>query len=224
MVGGVVYVSTSLSQVAALDAETGKTHWVYDPETWKNGTPSNNGFVHRGVAYWADGEDRRILFGTGDGYLICLNAQTGKIISTFGHEGRIDLTQGLGRNVDRHLCGVSSPPIICRDVVVTGSKVNDVPLVAEMPPGDVRGFDVRTGISKCTPCENGCRAEVPYIRHAIVGTTAGEPEKQWLAPMVGCLPVRLSIGRIGWECRADSGLLGSTPPLRPRCNVRPRDC
>jgi quinoprotein glucose dehydrogenase len=145
MVGGVLYVSTSLSQVAAIDAATGKTRWIYDPETWKNGTPSNNGFVHRGVAYWADGDDRRILFGTGDGYLICLNAQTGKPIPTFGEQGRIDLTQGLGRAVDRHLYGVSSPPVICRDVVVMGSKVNDVPLVAEMPPGDVRGFDVRTG-------------------------------------------------------------------------------
>jgi glucose dehydrogenase len=78
MVDGVLYVSTSLSQVAALDAATGKTKWVYDPETWKNGTPSNNGFVHRGGAYWADGNDQRILFGTGDGYLICLNAQTGR--------------------------------------------------------------------------------------------------------------------------------------------------
>ena len=145
MVDGVLYVSTSLSQVAAIDAATGKTRWVYDPETWKNGTPSNNGFVHRGVAYWADGDDQRILFGTGDGYLICLNAQTGKPIPTFGQDGRIDLTQGLGRPVDRRLYGVSSPPIICRDVVVMGSKVHDVPLAKEMPPGDVRGFDVRTG-------------------------------------------------------------------------------
>jgi quinoprotein glucose dehydrogenase len=145
MVGGVLYVSTSLSQVAAIDAATGKTRWVYDPETWKNGMPSNNGFVHRGVAYWADGDDQRILFGTGDGYLICLNTQTGKPISTFGQQGRIDLTQGLGRTVDRRLYGVSSPPIICRDVVVMGSKVHDFPLVKEMPPGDVRGFDVRTG-------------------------------------------------------------------------------
>ena len=72
--------------------------------------------------------DQRILFGTGDGYLICLDAQTGKPISTFGKQGRIDLTQGLGRPVDRHLYGVSSPPIICRDVVVMGSKVHDVPL------------------------------------------------------------------------------------------------
>jgi glucose dehydrogenase len=145
MVDGVLYVSTSLSQVAAIDAATGKTKWVYDPETWKNGTPSNNGFVHRGVVYWADGEDRRILFGTGDGYLICLNAQTGKPVSVFGQNGRIDLTQGLGRSVNRRLYGVSSPPIICRDVVVMGSKVHDVPVVAAMPPGDTRGYDVRTG-------------------------------------------------------------------------------
>jgi quinoprotein glucose dehydrogenase len=59
------YISTSLSQVAAIDAGTGKTLWVYAPETWKNGTPSNNDFVHRGVTYWAEGKDRRILFGTG---------------------------------------------------------------------------------------------------------------------------------------------------------------
>jgi quinoprotein glucose dehydrogenase len=145
MVGGILYVSTSLSQVAAIDAATGKPRWVYDPETWKNGSPSNNGFVHRGVAYWADGDNQCILFGTGDGYLIALNAQTGKPISTFGRQGRIDLTQGLGRAVDRRLYGVSSPPIICRDVVVMGSKVHDVPLAKEMPPGDVRGFDVRPG-------------------------------------------------------------------------------
>ena len=91
------------------------------------------------------GDDQRILFGTGDGYLICLNAQTGKPIPTFGRDGRIDLTEGLGRSVDRRLYGVSSPPIICRDVVVMGSKVHDYPLASEMPPGNVRGFDVRTG-------------------------------------------------------------------------------
>ncbi len=154
MVNGVLYVSTSLSQVAALDAATGTTRWVYDPETWKNGTPSNNGFVHRGVAYWADADDQRILLGTGDGYLICLKAQTGKPISTFGRDGRIDLTQGLGRPVDRHLYGVSSPPIISRDMVVMGSKVHDVPLVREMPPGDVRGFDVRTNASFARHCQD----------------------------------------------------------------------
>ncbi|WP_316743091.1 pyrroloquinoline quinone-dependent dehydrogenase [Pedobacter antarcticus] len=145
MIEGVLYISTSLSQVAAIDAATGKTKWVYDPETWKNGTPSNNGFVHRGVAYWKDGKDERILLGTGDGYLIALNAVTGKPIVTFGTGGRIDLTRGLGRTVERKLYGVSSAPIVCKDVVVVGTKVHDVPLTATMPPGAVRGFDVRTG-------------------------------------------------------------------------------
>jgi quinoprotein glucose dehydrogenase len=122
MVDGVLYLTTSLSQAAALDAATGKTLWVFDPETWKNGTPSNNGFVHRGVSYWSDGQDRRIVFGTGDGYLICLHAETGKPVRSFGNEGRIDLTHGLGRPMEHKLYGVSSPPIICRDVIVMGSK------------------------------------------------------------------------------------------------------
>ena len=69
----------------------------------------------------------------------------GQAHPTFGQEGRIDLTQGLGRSVDRNLYGVSSPPIISRDVVVMGSKVHDYPLGEPMPPGDVRGFNVRTG-------------------------------------------------------------------------------
>ena len=135
MVGDVLFVSTSFSQVAAIDAATGRTVWVYDPETWTHGTPSNNGFVHRGVGYWAAGDDRSILFGTGDGYLICLNARRGRPIPTFGDGGRIDLTHGLGRPVDRKLYGVSSPPVVCAALVIMGSKVHDIPLAAAMPPG-----------------------------------------------------------------------------------------
>lgn len=145
IVDGVMFVSTSYSQVAAIDAATGQTKWTYDPGTWKEGTISNNGFVHRGVAYWSDGADRRVLLGTGDGYMICLNAETGEPVASFGENGRVDLTARLGRPVSRKLYGVSSPPVICRDVVVMGSRVHDFPLIDKMPPGDVRGFDVRTG-------------------------------------------------------------------------------
>jgi len=59
MVNGVLYTSTSLSQVAAIDAATGQTKWVFDPGAWKLGMPTNNGWLHRGVAYWRDGEDER---------------------------------------------------------------------------------------------------------------------------------------------------------------------
>ena len=76
-IGEVLYTSTALGQVAALDARSGQTLWTYDSETYKAGTPANTGFVHRGVSYWEKGEDRRIIFGTGDAYLIALDAATG---------------------------------------------------------------------------------------------------------------------------------------------------
>jgi quinoprotein glucose dehydrogenase len=144
-VDGVLYTSTSLSQVAAIHAATGKTLWTYDPGTWKAGTPPNQGFVHRGVAYWAGSGEPRILFGTGDGYLIALDARTGNPVAGFGKNGRIDLTEGLGRPVDRKLYAVTSPPVICRGVVVVGSSILDFPFQSGMPRGDLRGFDVRTG-------------------------------------------------------------------------------
>ncbi len=150
MIDGVIYTSTLLGLVAAIDAVTGRTIWVYDPQTYVDGSPANVGFVHRGVSYWEDGDDQRIIFGTGDAYLIALNAETGKPIPEFGEDGRIDLTQGLRRPIERALYAVTSPPAICRDVVVVGSTVLDAFAVGKMPqkvmpPGDVRGFDARTG-------------------------------------------------------------------------------
>ena len=108
MVGGVLYVSTSLSQVAAIDAATGQTLWTHDPEVWKLGTPPNHGWVHRGVAYWTDGREARIFIGTGNAFLVALDTRTGKPVASFGKEGRIDLTQGLGRSVDRRWYSVTS--------------------------------------------------------------------------------------------------------------------
>ena len=153
MVDGVLYTSTALSQVAAIDAATGKTIWSYDPKTWEDGTPANVGFVHRGVAYWEEGGDRRILYATGDAWLIALDAGTGEPVEGFGENGRVDLTKGLRRPIDRSLYAVSSPPAIVRGVVVVGATVLDSFAVfrmpdAAMPPGDVRGFDVRTGEQK----------------------------------------------------------------------------
>ncbi len=148
VVGGVLYASTSLSQVAAIEPQSGATLWLYDPKTFEGPTPPNLGFVHRGVAYWAHGDDQRILFGTGDAYLIALDAKTGQPIPTFGQGGRINLRQGLRRpGPSRHVYGVTSPPIVCRDVVVVGASIQDFPL-QEMPPGDIRGFDVRTGAQR----------------------------------------------------------------------------
>lgn len=145
MVGGVLYVSTSVSQVAAIDAISGRTLWVHDPQIWIHGTPANFGYVHRGVAYWTDGHDARILIGTGNAFLIALDARTGQPVTSFGVDGRVDLTQGLGRPVDRKWYTVTSPPLVVGDLVVVGSSIQGWPMRPDMPPGHVRAFDVRTG-------------------------------------------------------------------------------
>jgi quinoprotein glucose dehydrogenase len=146
MIGGVLYASTSLSQVAAIDAATGRTKWVFDPGAWKLGRPTNNGWLHRGVAYWRDGEDERVIMLTGHASMIALNARTGRPIDTFGDKGIVDLVAGLRRPANpRWIYGNTSPPVIVRDVIVVGSSVLDYPISAGLPPGDVRGFDVRTG-------------------------------------------------------------------------------
>jgi quinoprotein glucose dehydrogenase len=151
MVGGVLYTPTSLSQVAAIDAVTGKTKWVFDPGVYKHGLPANLGWLHRGVAYWRDGEDERIIMLAAHGFMIGLDAKTGRPLPGFGENGIVDLTQGLGRRVEhRSHYSVTSPPVIVRDAIVVGSSIMDFPIRADMPPGDVRGFDVRTGKLKWT--------------------------------------------------------------------------
>lgn len=144
MIGGVLYTSTSLNQVAALDATTGKLRWSYDPGCF--------GGVHRGLAYW-DGPRRarsgtggpRLFLATSTSYLISLDPATGKPDPKFGKDGRVDLTLGLRRPVDRKQVSHTSPPIVCGDVIVVGGAVDDFGDHKQMPPGDVRGFDARTG-------------------------------------------------------------------------------
>src|SRR5437762_10309218 len=147
MVGGTLYTSTSLSQVAAIDAAIGETKWVFDPKIYDNGLgiPANLGWLHRGVAYWRNGDDERIVILTAFAQMIALDAKTGKPVPTFGTNGRIDLAQGLRRPVDREYYTMSSPPVIVRGVIVVGSSVFDWWEKRPPPPGDVRGFDVVTG-------------------------------------------------------------------------------
>jgi glucose dehydrogenase len=147
MVGGVLYTSTSLSQVAAIDAATGQTKWVFDPKVYENGLgiPANDGWLHRGVAYWRNGDDERIIMLTAFAQMIALDAKTGQPVKSFGTDGRVDLAQGLRRPVDREYYTMSSPAVIVRNVIIVGSSVMDWWGRRPSPPGDVRGFDAATG-------------------------------------------------------------------------------
>ncbi len=140
---GNLFVATGLHQVASIDGRTGSTRWVYDPALYRRGTPQRLGFVHRGIALWAPG--RRVFHATGDGYLTALDVDTGKPVAGFGSDGHVDLLDGLRRPVARFQFGVNSPPIIVGDVVVVGSFVQDGWRNKTGPPGDVRGYDARTG-------------------------------------------------------------------------------
>jgi quinoprotein glucose dehydrogenase len=145
MIGGTLYVSTSFSQVAAINAQTGKTVWVFDPEAYKTGRPTNLGFLHRGVAYWTDGRQERIFIGTGDGYLWAIDAKTGKAVPDFGEGGKINLAKAIPLAQNARNYAVSSPPVVCRDVVIVGSSISDGPANKEAPRGDIQAFDARTG-------------------------------------------------------------------------------
>ena len=145
MVNGVLYIKTSLSQAAAIDAATGKALWTFDPEMWQRHRPANTGFNSRGVAYWSDGKSARIFLPTGDAYLWALDARTGRPVEGFGISGAIDALKGIRRDVPRGEYQLMSAPLVVGDVVIVGPVISDGPRYQLAPPGDVRGYDVRTG-------------------------------------------------------------------------------
>jgi quinoprotein glucose dehydrogenase len=148
MVKGVLYASTGMNEVAAIDPGSGNTLWVHDPQAYKLGQPTNSGWQHRGVSYWTDGTDERIVIATGTLQLIALNAKTGEPYENFGTGGWVDLTQGLEREISRRMVGNNAPVAIVKDTIVVGSTIFDRPSSPEMPPGHVRGYDVKTGALK----------------------------------------------------------------------------
>ncbi|MDP7340033.1 MAG: PQQ-binding-like beta-propeller repeat protein [Vicinamibacterales bacterium] len=148
-IGNRLYVSTALNQVAALDPGTGTLVWSYDPKAYAFETPTHGGLGSRGVSYWSDGAGNdRIVFATGGMQLFTLEPETGALDRDFGDDGIVDLTKGLGREIAREHYNMKSPPTICGDTIVLGSIVNDLGLTRQMPPGHVRGYDVRTGAMK----------------------------------------------------------------------------
>ena len=145
VIEGVMYVPSSFGRVVALDAASGEEKWIFDTEAWSSGRPANLGYNSRGVGYWSSEDKQRIFFATNDANLWSIDALTGLPDSSFGDGGKIDLSLGLGREIDKRQYGVVSPPLVTNDIVVVNSIINDGPTTKEMPPGNVRGFDPRTG-------------------------------------------------------------------------------
>jgi len=147
MIGGVLYLSTPYNRVVALDAETGKERWSYDPKAYEDGQPPNGtGFVHRGVAAWRDGKSGKLRILMNSRYrLISLDAETGKPVNDFGDNGIVNLVAGLRWETNPKHYTNTSPPVVYKDLVIVGNGVADRPVYKQDPPGDVRAFDARTG-------------------------------------------------------------------------------
>jgi quinoprotein glucose dehydrogenase len=148
LVDGTLYFTSGFNRVFALDPETGKRRWVYDPMIALAGDYGDR-LINRGVAAWLDparanGEScrRRIFEATLDARLIALDAATGAPCTDFGNRGQVSL-----RDVPRYIPAqyhMTSPPAVIDDNVVVGSAINDNSRV-EMSSGVVRAFDARTG-------------------------------------------------------------------------------
>jgi quinoprotein glucose dehydrogenase len=137
--GGLMYVSTPYSRVVALDPATGKEVWAWT-------SPSDAGVPSlRGVEYWPGNaaHPAEVLFGTRDGLLIALEAKTGKPVATFGSAGILDMRTPEVMNGFTRGMGMTSPPIVYKNLVITGSAVPEQP--SQGPYGDVRAWDVTTG-------------------------------------------------------------------------------
>jgi quinoprotein glucose dehydrogenase len=135
IIDGVLYGITPTQKIFALDAATGKLIWKFDSGI--RGTQPD-----RGLAYWADGKNRRILVGVMN-FLYALDAATGAPIPSFGNQGRIDLRENLGREpASAQSVDLTSPGVVYKDLVIFGGRN---PETLPAPPGDIRAYDVRTG-------------------------------------------------------------------------------
>jgi quinoprotein glucose dehydrogenase len=145
---GVLYVPWLNHGAAAIDAGTGKTIWTFEPQ------PANIGgrgasLAMRSLAYWTDGDEKRVLHNSMDGRLISIDGKTGKADVSFGNKGWINLREGIIEGTPVTDVGSVSPALVVGDIIV----VQVIPAGArnkESAPGHIRGFDVRTGELKWT--------------------------------------------------------------------------
>jgi quinoprotein glucose dehydrogenase len=150
VIAGVMYLSTPIGRVFALDARTGAVRWQFDAEIDRSIHYGDH--TNRGVSYWVDGQAgtrapcaRRIIVGTIDTRLIELDAATGRRCDGFGEHGQVVLGRAL-RN-GSHFRGeyeLTSPPAVVNDLLVVGSAIADNSMT-EAASGEIRGFDARTG-------------------------------------------------------------------------------
>ncbi|MCF0048640.1 PQQ-binding-like beta-propeller repeat protein [Dyadobacter sp. LJ53] len=145
VINGILYGTTPRLKVFAIEAATGKEIWKFDPYADPNVRPRFHPV--RGVVYWQDGNDKRILYTAGS-TLYAINADNGQLVKEFGKNGEVDFHEGLGDketygyDVNNFNIRSTTPGVIYKNLLITGSSVSEG---GDALPGHIRAFDVRTG-------------------------------------------------------------------------------
>jgi quinoprotein glucose dehydrogenase len=143
IIDNTLYAVSPKLKLFAIDAATGKEKWRFDPadsvnnKTWHRNSVNMN----RGVAYWSEGEDKRIIYTVGS-VALEVNAVTGKLVSSFGQDGGINLNLGLDRDPLKTFVSPTSPVMVYKNLFFLSG------LVGDDTPGHIRAFDVKTGEQK----------------------------------------------------------------------------
>ena len=150
MVGGKLYTTAGTRRaVTALDAETGEMLWMYSLNEGKRGEGAPRRLSGRGLAYWTDGKEERIVYVTPGYQMIALDAKTGRPVQGFGRTGIVDLKLGNDQDIDLVTgeIGLHAAPIIAGDVVIVGAAhlPGSIPRTHNNVKGYIRGYDVRSG-------------------------------------------------------------------------------
>ena len=140
VVDGILYGTSPQLKLFALDAATGRELWRFDPFA-DSGAGSALG-VNRGVVFWRAGDDGRVLF-TADHFLYAIAARTGQPIAAFGEDGRVDIKEGLGRDVRKLSVLANTPGAVFGNLLFLPMRLGEGP--APAAPGHIRAYDIRTG-------------------------------------------------------------------------------
>ena len=151
-IGGVIYATAgSRRGVIALDAGSGELLWVHGEHEGARGAAAPRQLSGRGLAYWSDGKEARVLYVTPGYFLIALDAKTGQRVSSFGDNGAVDLKADDDQRIEPDLTsgeiGWQSAPTISGDRVLIGSAFREgfTPTSYRNNKGSARAYDVRTG-------------------------------------------------------------------------------
>ncbi|MEO5682308.1 MAG: PQQ-binding-like beta-propeller repeat protein [Chitinophagaceae bacterium] len=144
IVDGMLYGVSPGLKLFAINAKTGDEKWQFNPFDSLAGNKKSfyNMNNARGVTYWSDGAADKRIFYTAGSDLICINAETGKLQTGFGSNGKLDLHNDLDREVKDLFVTSTSPPIIFNDMLIIGTRVDEGQHAA---PGHIRAYDTRTG-------------------------------------------------------------------------------